>query len=85
MRDPESLLAALCRDSSPFRSEADGVVFIDRDWWGFRHVLEFLRCGRLPRSRAALRSLLQDAEFYRLPSLSQALRERYVNWMLNRF
>jgi len=49
-RDPSSLLAALVEKDV----DRDACVFIERDWWLFRHILCFLRDGRLPRNQELL-------------------------------
>ena len=33
LREPRSLLAALCSDTAPLQPGEDGVFFIDRDWY----------------------------------------------------
>jgi hypothetical protein len=42
---------------SHFAADAGGTVFIDRDWWRFRHILAFLRHGSLPSNLPLLRQL----------------------------
>ncbi|KRX42847.1 BTB/POZ domain-containing protein KCTD16, partial [Trichinella murrelli] len=54
---------------------SDRSYFIDRDGDLFRHVLNFLRNGRLclPDRFDETQLLLQEARFYRLPSMEKAL------------
>lgn len=45
-RDPSSILAACCRVTPhPLLcpNEETGMIYFDRDWWLFRHVIAFLR------------------------------------------
>eukprot|EP00949_MAST-11_sp_MAST-11-sp1_P001259 g1259.t1 len=124
--DPDSMLAALCRDDSPLnhmgaddaadneekeqRGEGGGddgekeeeekaevpsgkqgaaagksatltgttmgTVFIERDGSLFRHILNFLREGFLPRSKPVLRSLYREAKYFELRSLKQEIEQR---------
>ncbi|CAM9447828.1 unnamed protein product [Phaeothamnion confervicola] len=64
-RDPHSLLAALCDDECPLKTDDDGVIYVDRDWWVFRTVLKFLRDGVVPEDRPLL-TQVGDLLFYRL-------------------
>ncbi len=41
----------------PFERDPSGSFFLDRDWWIFRHMLQFLRTGRLPTDAALLNEL----------------------------
>ncbi|KAJ1450217.1 BTB/POZ protein [Pelagophyceae sp. CCMP2097] len=74
-RDRFSVLAALCLREPALAKQADGTFFLDRDWWLFRHVLQFLRTGALPQDVALLRELYDEANFYRLESLRAAIRQ----------
>jgi len=52
-------------------------LFIDRDGTNFRYILNFLRDGRLPLSTMSVqlrKELLQEAEFYQLGTLTEALQ-----------
>uniref|UniRef100_A0A5S6QBJ4 BTB domain-containing protein n=1 Tax=Trichuris muris TaxID=70415 RepID=A0A5S6QBJ4_TRIMR len=55
--------------------------FIDRDGEMFRHIVNFLRNGKLclPERFDEMQLLLQEARFYRLSSLEKALRESPMN------
>ncbi|CAM9834717.1 unnamed protein product, partial [Heterosigma akashiwo] len=93
-QDPFSVLAALCRRRGPLGEEgegdgggaegpwpvpgADGAFFLDRDWFLFRYILQFLRSGTLPEDAALLRELYVEASFYRLNTLRKAIKERFT-------
>ena len=88
-RDEFSVLAGLCRgrgDSFDPRLERDfagltaGCFFIDRDWWVFRHVLQFLRTGVLPEDPLLVEELYSEATFYRLAILKQAVERRAASF-----
>uniref|UniRef100_A0A6B2LFQ6 BTB domain-containing protein n=1 Tax=Arcella intermedia TaxID=1963864 RepID=A0A6B2LFQ6_9EUKA len=57
------------------KPEEDGTYFIDRDGFTFRHVLNFLRTGRVPfhLSDEERESLREDADYYALPELFEGL------------
>ena len=70
-RDPDSMLAALCREDSPLKAEqkeqGDGgksMVFIDRSGKLFRHVLNFLRDGVLPVDKMTMKQLYREAKYF---------------------
>ncbi len=63
------------------RCSDDGAVFIDRDGVVFRHVLNYLRRGRLimPEDDPTLaRELLDEARFFQIASLVDLLQPRKV-------
>ena len=64
--------------SHRFKDEHE-APFFDRDWWLFRHILQFLREGSdsLPRSKALLKQLFEEARFFRMRSLRNAIRDKY--------
>jgi hypothetical protein len=75
-RDPFSILAALCREISPLSDhESDRLIFIDRDWWIFRHVLSYLRSNVLPTDIETLKELYSEATYYRLELLQKAIED----------
>ena len=74
-RDRDSLLHAIVSSSSPLELDSAGCFYIDRDWWLFRHILRFLRDGRLPQDRELLAQIYAEADFYNLVSLRRAIRE----------
>ena len=84
-RDAQSLLAALLREDSPLSSDAEGVVFVDRDWWTFRLVLKFLCDGVLPEDEAALVALYREAAFWRCDQLRLAIEEVKLRLRRRRF
>jgi hypothetical protein len=61
--DPFSVLASLCRQRPSIKPNADGIFYLDRDWWLFRHILSFLRSGVLPRELEILKELYKEAFF----------------------
>jgi len=72
-RDSSSMLAAMF---SGRYARAEGPVLIDRCGERFRHVLNFLRGGRLPPlDWPLLCALLEEAEFFGLESLREACEE----------
>lgn len=87
-RDEYSILAAMCRGEGttlkadgllrpdPPGSPNEGSLFIDRDWWIFRHILQFLRSGTLPEDPSLVEELYAEATFYRLGLLRQAVEKR---------
>jgi len=74
-RDPFSILAALCRKSPPVCEDSNGIFFFDRDWWIFRHILNFLESNQLPRELETLRELYAEASFYRIESLQKSIED----------
>ena len=74
-RDPDSLLHAIVSSNSPLEIDTAGAFYIDRDWWLFRHILRFLRDGRLPEDRELLSQLYFEADYYNLVTLRRAIRE----------
>jgi hypothetical protein len=77
-RDPYSILAACCRrtphpDLMP--DESIGMVYFDRDWWLFRHIIAFLRSNVLPTDLDTLKELYLESQYYRLDLLAQAIRD----------
>jgi len=80
-RDEFSVLAGLCRGEGsrldprlPQDADEGGrYFFIDRDWWLFRHVLQFLRTGSLPEDPLLVEELYHEATFYRLSLLRKAV------------
>ena len=77
-RDRFSILAALCKPEpeAPLKPGPDGVFFIDRDWWIFRHILYFLRTDALPDDQLLLEEMYNEANFYRLSLLRAAIEDR---------
>lgn len=80
-RFPDSMLGAMFRADTlmpaNFNPQGDGHYFIDRDGKAFRHILNFLRLGRLdlPRGYGETALLKAEADFYQIRPLLDALRE----------
>lgn len=75
-RFPDSMLGAMFRGPQPALLDSCGNYFIDRDGKTFRHVLNFLRFGRLdlPEGYAELSLLRAEADFYQIRPLLEQLR-----------
>ncbi|XP_069857629.1 BTB/POZ domain-containing protein KCTD11 [Dipodomys merriami] len=75
------MLGAMFRADTPVppnvNPQAGGQYFIDRDGKAFRHILNFLRLGRLdlPRGYGETALLRAEADFYQIQPLLDALRE----------
>mmetsp|Transcript_3936 Transcript_3936/g.5193 ORF Transcript_3936/g.5193 Transcript_3936/m.5193 type:complete len:264 (+) Transcript_3936:21-812(+) len=83
-QDKDSLLFALCQEGSPaFESGKQETVVIDRDWWLFRLILNFLRDGLVPDDRSTALQLYREAAFWRLGSLQRAIEEIHLNLQRN--
>lgn len=81
-KDRFSILAGLCRakaDGSPnpvLPADTDGSFYIERDWFVFRHILNFLRSEALPQDPLLLEEMYSEATFYRLRSLRESIEKR---------
>lgn len=75
-KDKFSILASLCSQSPPLEQDEEGVFFVERDWWVFRYILQFLRNDTLPRDSGLLEEMYTEASFYRLNSLRRAIEVR---------
>ena len=53
-----------------------GCFFVERDWWVFRYILQFLRNDTLSRDSGLLEEMYTEASFYRLNSLRRAIEVR---------
>lgn len=73
-RDPDSMLGRMFCSHMGLTTDANGNIFIDRDGTHFRHILNYLRSGSVPQLPPSVRKeLLQEADFYQLRGLAQAL------------
>ena len=75
-KDKFSILASLCTENPPLEQDDDGCFFVERDWWIFRYILQFLRNDTLPRDSGLLEEIYTEASFYRLNSLRRAIEVR---------
>eukprot|EP00697_Spironema_sp_BW2_P013690 gnl/Spiro4/3910_TR1940_c0_g1_i1.p1 gnl/Spiro4/3910_TR1940_c0_g1~~gnl/Spiro4/3910_TR1940_c0_g1_i1.p1 ORF type:complete len:318 (+),score=99.10 gnl/Spiro4/3910_TR1940_c0_g1_i1:34-987(+) len=75
-RLPNNFFAAMFSGRFALKPEADGSLFIDRDPFVFRHILNFLRgetvnVGGL--SAGECEALLKDVDFYQIGELAELL------------
>lgn len=84
-RDPYSILAACCRKSidPAILIGEDGIIFFDRDWWLFRHILSFLRSNILPNELETLKELYLEASYYRMESLQRSIEDIPIDRLSN--
>jgi len=76
-KDRFSILASLCSEGGcPMERDENGCFFLERDWWVFRYILQFLRNNTLPRDGPLLEEMYTEASFYRLNSLRRAIEAR---------
>ena len=75
-KDPNSMLAAMFSGRFDMKPSEDGSFFIDRDGTHFRFILNFLRTGKLtlPEGATFTTELEEEAEFYQIQGLIDALR-----------
>ena len=75
-KDPNSMLAAMFSGKFEMKPSEDGSFFIDRDGTHFRFILNFLRTGKLtlPEGATFTKELEEEAEFYQIQGLIDALR-----------
>ena len=74
-RYPQSMLGAMFSGTLPTTIDEHGCFFIDRDGLLFRHVLNFLRSGRLslPTDFDQLDLLAVEADFYQVEDLIKGI------------
>ena len=75
-KDPNSMLASMFSGRFDMKPSEDGSFFIDRDGTHFRFILNFLRTGKLtlPEGATFTKELEEEAEFYQIQGLIDALR-----------
>ena len=76
---PDSMLGAMFSGRfEPATIDKDGIYFIDRDGGLFKHVLNFLRSSVLclPHDFKNMEALVNEAMFYQIDALLEALNER---------
>ena len=75
-KDPNSMMAAMFSGKFDMKPSEDGSFFIDRDGTHFRFILNFLRTGKLtlPEGATFTKELEEEAEFYQIQGLIDALR-----------
>ncbi|XP_062983487.1 BTB/POZ domain-containing protein KCTD4 [Elgaria multicarinata webbii] len=83
-KHPDSFLERVANGKILCPSDADGHYFIDRDGLLFRHVLNFLRNGELllPEGFKENQLLAQEAEFFQLKALADAVKSRWEKEVL---
>ena len=74
-KDPNSMLASMFSGRFDMKPSEDGSFFIDRDGTHFRFILNFLRTGKLtlPEGATFIKELEEEAEFYQIQGLIDAL------------
>ncbi|KAM2613915.1 hypothetical protein TB2_028593 [Malus domestica] len=69
-RQPDSMLAAMFSGRHTLCQDKKGYVFIDRDGKHFRHILNWLRDGEIPKLEASqYAELVKEAKYYQLLGL----------------
>lgn len=76
-RFDESMLYLMLEGSVPTSKDSSGRYFIDRDGHLFRHILNYLRTGKLllPEDFTDLLNLKLEADFYRIDTLVMEIDE----------
>ena len=77
--DPSKLYAMFSHPATELCPlDAQGNFFIDRDGQLFRYILSYLRTGRvsLPKDPDELESLRLEADYFQIPSLSNAINAK---------
>ena len=74
-KETNSMLAAMFSGRFDMKPSEDGSFFIDRDGTHFRFVLNFLCTGKLtlPEGATFIKELEEEAEFYQIQGLIDAL------------
>jgi len=93
-RDPNSILAGICRKTPIIDGVGEPVTYyFERDWWIFRHIMNYLRSNILPNELETLKEMYTEASYYRLESLQKSIEDvplervvsdvapqMYLNW-----
>ena len=78
-RKSESVIAGMFSSKFNLKRGDDGCYFIDRDGTHFRHILNYLRTGKIPSSsvlNANSEEILDEAEYYGLAGLVNAIKNK---------
>ncbi|CAH3129813.1 unnamed protein product [Pocillopora meandrina] len=77
-KDPGSMLHAMFSGRFDTKPGEDGSYFIDRDGTHFRHILNYLRTGKLvlPNDKVVRKELLSEAEFYQIDGILDELKAK---------
>ena len=77
-RDPDSFFALMLSERVPATKDEHGNFLIDRDGEIFRHILNFLRYGKLilPQTFNEYPLLCFEADFFQLESLKNEINNR---------
>ncbi|XP_050140409.1 FH protein interacting protein FIP2-like [Malus sylvestris] len=75
--EPHSRLAAMFSGRHNLQQDENGAVFIDRDGKQFRHILNWLRDGKVPTllEDSVYEELLREAEYYPLVGLMDGVQD----------
>nr|XP_058953325.1 BTB/POZ domain-containing protein KCTD21-like [Pocillopora verrucosa] len=77
-KDPGSMLHTMFSGRFDTKPGEDGSYFIDPDGTHFRHILNYLRTGKLvlPDDKVVRKELLSEAEFYRIDGILNELKAK---------
>ena len=75
----DSVLFKMFEGNFSMKPSKDGSYFIDRDGTHFRHILNFLRDGKVNiNDNLIITELLQEAQYYQIPTLVDKLSIKQV-------